>query len=81
VAFALHPALASLADTTAEKTGIPMSTIARVFVSQAEAKTARVALVEAEINTNDIEVTFEGDEAGPVRGNFLTGDSKQSIGM
>jgi hypothetical protein len=25
--------------------------------------------------------TFQGDEAGPVRSNFLTGDSKQSIGI
>ncbi|SAL77460.1 hypothetical protein AWB67_05095 [Caballeronia terrestris] len=57
-----------------------MKTIARVFVSQIDAEAARRALIDARVSSSAIEMAFQGDEAGPPRGNFLTGDSVESVG-
>lgn len=56
------------------------TTIARVFQSQEEAEKARDTLVTSGVPREAVELTFQADEAGPVRGNFLTGDSTGSIG-
>lgn len=54
--------------------------IARVFQSMEAAEQARDALVQSGVATDAVELNFQADEAGPVRGNFLTGDSTESIG-
>ncbi|WP_244818050.1 hypothetical protein [Caballeronia sp. Lep1P3] len=56
------------------------TTIARVFQTMEEAEKARDALVSAGVQPEAVDIAFQADEAGPVRGNFLAGDSKTSIG-
>jgi hypothetical protein len=56
------------------------TTIARVFQSMSEAENARDALLSAGVEREAVDIAFQADEAGPVRGNFLTGDSVTSIG-
>jgi len=56
------------------------TTIARIFQSMEEAEKARDALVQSGVPRDAIDLSFQADEAGPVRGNFLTGDSTDSIG-
>jgi len=56
------------------------TTIARVFQSLHETEQARDALMSAGIEAGAVDIAFQADEAGPVRGNFLTGDSVTSIG-
>ncbi len=56
------------------------TTIARVFRSLEETEQAREALAKAGVDADAVDIAFQADEAGPVRGNFLAGDSVTSLG-
>jgi hypothetical protein len=51
-----------------------MPTIVRVFADQAAAEAARERVVGTGVPRDCVALSFQGDEAGAVGGNFLTGN-------
>lgn len=51
-----------------------MSMIVRIFSEHASAEAARQAVLDAGLSPDCIALSFQGDEAGALCGNFLSGD-------
>ncbi|MHA6852514.1 hypothetical protein [Ralstonia pseudosolanacearum] len=51
-----------------------MSMIVRIFSEHASAEAARQAVLDAGLSPDCVALSFQGDEAGALCGNFLSGD-------
>ena len=51
-----------------------MSTIVRIFIDHADAEAARQTVLRSGLTLDCVALSYQGDEAGAVRGNFVSGD-------
>lgn len=51
-----------------------MPTIVRIFIDHADAETARQTVLRSGLALDCVALSYQGDEAGAVCGNFVSGD-------